>query len=90
MVLSSGDHFTIKAEAGFSEDGVWVIDARLDWRDGLPPEGSDLIGHGRLALLQAIAREGARGRALGATRVRVHMSGHHTEGVTLGEPETTA
>lgn len=82
--------YTVSVESGFSEDGIWVIDARLDWRDGLPPEGSELIGHGRLALLTGIAREGARGRALGATRVRVHMVGHHTEGVTLGEPETTA
>ena len=79
--------FTITAEAGFGEDGVWVIDARVEWRDGLPPVGSDLMGHGRLALLAAIAREGAQGRSLGATRVRVHMSGHHTEDITFGEPE---
>jgi len=80
--------FTANVNAGFAEDGIWVIDARLDWRDALPPEGSDLIGRGRLTLLAAIAREGARGRALGATRVRVHMSGHHTEGITIGEPES--
>ena len=88
--MPDSDSFTVSVEAGFSEDGIWVIDARLDWRDGLPPEGSELIGHGRLALLKAIAREGARGRTLGATRARVHMSGHHTEDVTLGEPDPTA
>jgi hypothetical protein len=70
--------FTITIAAGLGEDGVWVIDARIGWRDGLPPEGSDLVGHGRLALLAAIGREGARGRSLGATRVRVHLSGHDT------------
>jgi len=49
--------------------------------------GSDLMGHGRLALLAAIAREGTRGRSLGAVRVRVHMSGHHTKDITFGDPE---
>jgi len=79
--------FTVTIEAGFGEDGVWVIEARIEWRDGLPSEGSDLIGHGRVALLAAIAREGTRGRSLGATRVRVHMSGHQAEAVSIGEPE---
>jgi len=79
--------FTVTVEAGFGDDGVWVIDARIEWRDGLPSEGSDLIGHGRVALLAAIAREGARGRSLGATRVRVHMSGHQSEDTIIGEPD---
>jgi hypothetical protein len=79
--------FTIVVEAGFAEDGVWVIDARLEFRDGRPQEGDVLLGRGRLALLEAITREGARGRALGAIRVRVRMSGHDTESITIGEPE---
>jgi hypothetical protein len=80
--------FTIAVDAGFAEDGVWVIDARLEFRDGRPQEGDGLLGRGRLALLEATAREGARGRALGAMRVRVRMSGHDTESITIGEPES--
>ena len=80
--------FTISVEAGFDESGIWVIDARLTWRDGVvPPLGSRLLGLGRLALLEAIAREGWRGRSLGATRVRVHMEGHDRVSLSLGELE---
>jgi hypothetical protein len=79
--------FTVAVEAGFAENGVWVIDARLAFRDGPPPDGSVLLGKGRLALLEAIEREGARGRSLGATRVQVSLEGHGGDRVTLGEPE---
>ncbi len=79
--------FIVSVEAGFTEDGTWLIDARLEWRDGPPPLGSRLLGLGRLALLEGIAREGWRGRALGATRVRVHMEGHDRVAVSFGEPE---
>jgi hypothetical protein len=65
--------FTLTVEAGFDEGGVWVIDARLVFRDGTPPTGSGLLGDGRVALLKAIHEEGLRGRALGATRVLVRM-----------------
>ena len=66
--------FTVSVEAGFSEDGIWTIDARLQFRDGkTPPIGSNLVGEGRIALLQGIHREGLRGRSLGATRVKVLM-----------------
>jgi hypothetical protein len=66
--------FAVAVEAGFAEDGIWVIDARLRFRDGAPPKvGSTLLGEGRCALLEAITREGARGRALGATKVQVRM-----------------
>ncbi len=68
--------FSVSVEAGFDESGIWVMDARLRWRDGPPPLGSRLLGLGRLALLEGIAREGLHGRALGATKVRVHMEGH--------------
>jgi len=65
--------FTVSVEAGFTEDGIWYIDARLKFREGVPPSGNDLLGEGRLALLAGIAREGTRGRALGAKIVRVHL-----------------
>ena len=66
--------FTVSVQAGFAEDGVWTIDARLRFHDGkTPPLGSRLLGEGRIALLKAIHREGLRGRTLGATRVRVRM-----------------
>ena len=68
------DRFTVVVEAGFSEDGTWTIDARLQYRDGkIPPLGSRLLGEGRTALLVGIGKEGLRGRTLGATRVKVTM-----------------
>jgi hypothetical protein len=68
------DPFTVSAEGCFTEDGVWLIDARLRFRGGAPPKvGSALLGEGRCALHEAIAREGARGRALGATKVEVRL-----------------
>lgn len=70
--------FAVAVEAGFSEDGFWVIDARLRFRDGkTPPMGSRVLGEGRTALLIGIAQEGLRGRALGATRVKVTMDTGH-------------
>jgi hypothetical protein len=66
--------FTVVVQAGFSEDGVWILDARLKFRGGkTPPVGSRLLGEGRTALLIGIAREGLRGRTLGATRIKVTM-----------------
>jgi len=66
--------FIVSVQAGFSEDGTWMIDALLQFRDGkTPPLGSPLLGEGRLALLVGIEREGLRGRSLGATRVKVLM-----------------
>ena len=55
--------FTVNVEADFSEDGVWLIVARLRFRDGARPrDGSSLLEEGRRVLRDAIAREGARGR----------------------------
>lgn len=82
--------FTISVEAGFDDSGFWLIDACIAWRDGMPPQGSDLLGEARMAMLTAIAREAQHGRSLGATKVRVHMEGHgaqvNAEG-DLTEPE---
>ena len=78
--------FTVSVQDGFTENGVWLIDARLEWRDGAPAVGSRLLGLGRLALLDAIGREGLRGRSLGANKVRVHMEGHDRVGVSIDEP----
>ena len=74
--MASEYPFTIDYHSGFNEDGIWYIDVRLTFNDGPPPLGSPLLGAGRVALLQAIAREAERGRALGANKVQVHMEGH--------------
>lgn len=73
--------FTVTVHSCFTEDGTWSIDVRLDFHDGPPPLGSTLLGVGRVALLQAIKREGQRGRALGAKKVRVRMEGQNGTGV---------
>ena len=67
------DPFTVSAEGCFTEDGVWLIEARLRFREGAPKVGSTLLGEGQYALLEGIAREGARGRTLGATKVEVRL-----------------
>ena len=70
----AGLPFMVSVEAGFAENGIWTIDARLRFRDGItPPVGSRVLGEGRLALLEVIHREGLRGRALGANRVRIRL-----------------
>ncbi len=66
--------FAVVVEAGFSEEGIWVIDARVKYQGGKSPAvGSRLLGEGRLALLAGITKEGQRGRSLGATRIKVLM-----------------
>jgi hypothetical protein len=70
------DPFVVTVHGGFTEDGFWLIDAKLEWPDGPPTNGTVERGRGLLALLEAIAREGQRGRSLGARKVRVHYEGH--------------
>lgn len=66
--------FTVQVEGYLVADGVWQIDACLCFPHGHHPEpGDPLLGQGRLALVKAIVAEGERGRALGATSVRLHM-----------------
>jgi hypothetical protein len=65
--------FTVHTDACFDEDGVWQIEARVTYRDRVPGPGDQLLGEARLSLLMGIARQGLRGRALGATRVIVHL-----------------
>ena len=70
------DPFTVTCHAGFDDSGFWLIDVRISWRDGMPRQGSRLLGEGRIAMLTAIHREAQHGRSLGAMKVRVHMEGH--------------
>src|SRR5687767_14067065 len=72
-MTSSPPPFVVTCAAQFRDDGVWIIQATLRFRDGRPADASDLLAEGRLALLQAIVREGLRGRTLGATDARVFM-----------------
>ncbi len=66
--------FTAYVDACFDCEGVWRIDAHVVYRDGVVPRiGDDLLGRARLALLAGIAREGLRGRSLGADRVIVYL-----------------
>jgi hypothetical protein len=70
------DPFTVTIHSGFTEDGIWTIDARLEWLHGPPANGTELRGRGLMALLHAIATEGQRGRSLGARKVDIRMQGH--------------
>ena len=71
--LPKDSAFTIQAEAGFDAAGVWVIRVTAEFRDGQPPEGSDLLGEARLQALLAITQAGLEGRKLGATTARVFL-----------------
>ena len=66
--------FTVMVEGAFDEDGVWEIDTAVRYRAGLTPERrAALLGHVRVELLRGIAREGARGKTLGARRAHVRL-----------------
>jgi len=82
----SREPFTVSVEAGFTQEGIWLIDARLSWRDGPPPPGCRFLDLARVSLLDYIARETERGRSLGATKVRVHMADHDPVTIPFGEP----
>ena len=74
--------FKLAIHSGFSEDGIWQIDCRLEWRDGtVPPDGSKLLGEGRVAMMGAIVQAGLEGRRLGARRVHCSLVGHRADGV---------
>jgi hypothetical protein len=82
--MNSQPDFTVAVEGAFDEAGVWIIDTKVTFRDDLTFEQRDaLVGQGRLALLVGIAREAARGRSLGADRVRVHLD--HMTRAGLGD-----
>lgn len=71
---------------GFREDGVWFIEALIHYSEGLPPEGSDLIGEARLDLLTKIYRAALQGRSAGAERIHVRMdTGDRVSEICLGE-----
>jgi len=88
MALNGGpSDFTISVHAGFDEDGVWLIDARLEipWNLGAQ-ECARLLGEGRLALARGILREVGCGRALGAQVVRVEIATDDSITVLMGVP----
>ncbi len=77
--------FAVSTEAGFDEEGMWVIEAHLRFRCCAPPAvGCALLDKARLALLGQLTREALRGHALGARRMRVcmHCGGRVSE-ITL-------
>jgi hypothetical protein len=76
--------FEILAEASFDAAGTWVIRVTANFRDGVPPEGSDLYGEARVGALLAIMKAGHEGRRLGATTARVYLD--MGDGVRVIEP----
>ena len=76
--------FEILAEAGFDAAGTWIIRVTATFRDGVPPEGSDLYGEANLGALLAIMKAGYEGRRLGATTARVYLD--VGDGVRMIEP----
>ena len=60
--------FTVIAHGNLASDGTWSIEASVEFRDGPPPPGSDLMNQAALALRAAIAAEAEHGKALRATK----------------------
>ena len=71
---STSPEFTVAVEGAFDEAGVWVITTRVTFRRKVSEKRrAELVGAARLELLEGIAREGLRGRSLGAKEVRVSL-----------------
>jgi len=67
-------YFTVDVGGHLLTKGVWRIDGALTFKEGLDAAvRGDHLGRGRLALVNAIVREGLRGRSHGAKAVQVHM-----------------
>jgi hypothetical protein len=75
MTIQRGPpYFSINTDAAFTEDGVWLIAARLRFgRRTMRQIGTVVRAEARLSLLTALTREALRGRALGATNIRVSL-----------------
>lgn len=65
--------FVITIQVEITEQGVWLIHARVRFREGVPPRKSPRLRQARQALWREIEREKARGKKLGVTRIRVHV-----------------
>lgn len=68
--------YIVSVHGALTDDGFWNIEARLVWPLGPPHLGSEALGRGLMALLQAIADEGERGHSLGATKIQVDLQGN--------------
>lgn len=69
----------VTIDSRFVAPQVWRIDATLRFGQGLAPQpGDELYDRGRVALVEAIVREGIRGRALGATTFRARLDASGT------------
>ena len=72
--MTTKPDFTIKSRSTLGDDGVWLIEARVVFREGLAAEQRrKLLGLVRATLLQRILTEGVRAWSLGAVRARVVM-----------------
>jgi hypothetical protein len=73
-IIARGPPFIVHFASCFpEEDGVWQIDARVSYRDGVPYFGNHLLGEAHTSLLMGIVREGMRGYAAGAALMMVHL-----------------
>ena len=71
---STEPEFRVSVDGAFDEAGTWVIDTEVTFPAGLgATERERLVGEARLGLLMGIAQEAQRGKALGASKVRVHL-----------------
>ena len=65
--------FTTTVDAALADDGVWIIDARIVYRDGVvPPVGTELLGRASVALLEKIIVAAAMPMATDSTDVSVN------------------
>ena len=76
--------FTLRIQADFDKQAVWVITVRFRFREGLSEVVRNaLVEKGRLAVLDGVNREVIRGRTLRADTVRVQLDAETR--LSLGE-----
>ncbi len=79
----SASPFAISSDSAFTEEGVWLIEVQLTTTS---EPTSVILDKARPALTYSIVREALRGRALGATKIRVHLdTGRHATDFVLPE-----
>src|SRR5262245_59735591 len=70
-LVTDDETFRLVVTSAMTADGIWVIHFNVEVPDS--SAGEIDLGKLRLAVVEALKREGLRGRSLGATGVLVHL-----------------
>jgi hypothetical protein len=83
--------FALVTSAGFSVEGVWLIEASFSFGKTVEKPIRPLVNQARLAVMAALTRQALRGWGLGAKTVRVRFdSGGHRADFLLPKKTLTS